>query len=165
MTALPAIRDYTPADLAGCLAVFDSNVPGYFTAPEREEFRRFLTALPGPYLVLVDDDDAIVGCGGYAIVAAQSRADLCWGMVRSELHGTGLGRVLTVARLERATADPSVRVVALSTSQHTRGFYERLGFRTTEVVPNGIAPGLDRCEMRRDLEPGNGKRGGADGAG
>ena len=142
------VRDFRDDDVGGCLAVFDSNVPRYFTVPERDGFIGFLTSLPGPYLVLEEPPGTIVACGGIAIDAASGRADLCWGMVRGELHGSGLGRRLTEARLSRALSDPRVRFVALNTSQLTTGFYERFGFVTTEVIPDGYAPGLDRCEMR-----------------
>lgn len=141
-------RAYTPADRDACLAVFDSNVPAYFTMPERRAFEAFLSELPGPYIVLRDAEGSVVACGGHAIVVEDGGADLCWGMVRQDLHGTGIGRALTEARLAAALADPAVRYVALNTSQHTTGFYERLGFTVTEVVRDGFAPGLDRCEMR-----------------
>jgi ribosomal protein S18 acetylase RimI-like enzyme len=159
------VRDYTAADRGACLAVFDSNVPDHFVPPEREAFAAFLDDLPGPYLVVEDQTGAIVGCGGYAIVPETRTADLCWGMVTRGLHGTGLGRLLTDARLERIRADPRVREVALNTSQHTRGFYERRGFATERVVPDGFAPGLDRCDMRLILagtEPGGGEAGESD---
>lgn len=146
------MRDYRPEDLQGCLAVFDTNVPAYFRPHEREEFEAFLQALPGPYLVLENEAGQVVGCGGYAVVAEDGRADLCWGMIRADQQRGGLGRRLTEARLRSAAADPAVRTVAINTSQHTVGFYERLGFRTVEVVPDGYAPGLDRCEMRWDVE-------------
>ena len=142
------VRDFRDDDVDGCLAVFDSNVPRFFTAPERPAFVAFLGALPGPYLVVEDDEERIVACGGLAIVPVTGRADLCWGMVRGDRHRSGLGRLLMEARLARALADPHVRVVALNTSQLTTGFYERFGFVTTEVIENGYAPGLDRCEMR-----------------
>lgn len=142
------VRTFTTADRGACLAVFDSNVPAYFTTPERPEFEKFLDALPGPYIVLRDAEGAVVACGGHAIIEDDGRADLCWGMVRQDLHGTGIGRALTEARLAAALADPAVRYVALNTSQHTVGFYERLGFTMTEVIRDGFAPGLDRCEMR-----------------
>ena len=141
-------RDFAAGDTEACLAVFDSNVPEYFHEGERAEFLAFLEALPGPYLVLVDDLGDVVGCGGYARAESPGRADLCWGMVRNDAHRKGMGRALTKARLNRILADPDVREVALNTSQHTTGFYERLGFRTVSVVRDGCGPGLDRCEMR-----------------
>lgn len=147
------VRDYTTADRDACLAVFDSNVPAYFVPPEREQFAAFLDALPGPYLVVEDEDGTVLGCGGYVVAPGTTTADLCWGMVRMERHGTGLGRLLFDARLARVRADAGVQAVALNTSQHTAGFYERRGFRTELVTPDGYAPGLDRCDMRLVLRP------------
>ena len=142
------VRDYTPADRAACLAVFDSNMPKFFVPPERDEFAAFLDALPGPYLVIEDESGTIVGCGGYAVEPGTGTADLCWGMVTRERHGTGLGRLLLHERIARVRADPDVAAVAMHTSQHTRSFYERAGFATEQVIPDGYAPGLDRCDMR-----------------
>lgn len=147
------VRDYTTADRSACLAVFDSNVPEFFVPAEREEFAAFLDALPGPYLVAEDEAGRVLGCGGYAVTPGTTTADLCWGMVRRERHGTGLGRLLLDARLERVRADARADAVALKTSQHTRAFYERVGFHTERVISDGFAPGLDRCDMRLFLAP------------
>lgn len=146
------VRPYEAGDLGACLAVFDTNVPEYFVPAERAGFEQFLHALPGPYLVLVSGD-RVVGCGGYAMAEDDHTADLCWGMVRHELHGRGLGRRLLAARIERALRDPRVDALALNTSQHTTGFYERAGFVIERVVTDGYAPGLDRCDMRLVLTP------------
>ena len=141
-------REYRQDDLVRVLAIFDSNVPEFFTIPERTDFEAFLNDLPGPYLVIEDARGDLVACGGYAIVPAESRADLCWGMVSLKQHGRGIGRTLTQLRIEAARSDPRVDSVILNTSQHTRGFYETLGFVTERVVVDGFAPGLDRCDMR-----------------
>ncbi|MEX0893090.1 MAG: GNAT family N-acetyltransferase [Gemmatimonadota bacterium] len=141
------MRAYAPTDRAACLAIFDSNVPRYFTPEERAQFAAWLDAPPGPYFVLADAAEGVVGCGGYALGRAPGRADLCWGMVRADRQGEGLGLRLTRERLRRAVADPAVDALALTTSQHTRGFYERLGFRVTRVVPDGFGAGLDQCDM------------------
>jgi len=42
--------------------------------------------------------------------------------------------------------------VVIETSQHTRGFYEGLGFRLTALVPDGFGPGIDRCDMVLTLD-------------
>lgn len=146
------VRPYRTSDLDACLRVFESNVPRFFREHERDEYQRFLGAPPGPYVVLETEQGEIVAAGGYAIVGEEERADLCWGMVRADLHGRGIGRMLTETRIRAAVADPRVRRVAINTSQHTRGFYERLGFRLLELVPDGYAPGLDRCEMRLERD-------------
>lgn len=141
-------RVYAAPDRDTCIAVFESNVPEYFTVEERADFTSFLDALPGPYLVVEDAMSTVVACGGHATGETPERADLCWGMVRRDLHGHGIGRLLTEARVQAAFSEPTVRVVALNTSQRTVDFYRRMGFRLESVVPNGYAPGLDRCEMR-----------------
>jgi GNAT superfamily N-acetyltransferase len=140
------VRPYTSADRANCLAVFDSNVPSSFTAPERPSFAAFLDELPGPYFVFENDHGDVVACGGYALVDGV-KADLCWGMVKLDHQGLGLGRVMSEHRLKQIRAHPGVREVRMNTSQHTRAFYERLGFVTVTVTPDGFAPGLDRCDM------------------
>ena len=144
------LRNFAPADLSACLATFDSNVPEFFVPTERAAFASFLAALPGPYLV-VEETGEVVACGGYAVAPGTTTADLCWGMVSRARHQSGLGRLLLVARLKHIGADASVRDVALNTSQHTRGVYERLGFVVERVQPGSYAPGLDRCDMRLRL--------------
>ncbi len=149
MTA--SMRAFRPADLPACLALFDSNVPEYFRDHERDEFEAFLRALPGPYFVL-EEGATIVACGGYAVRAAEGEADLCWGMVHGSRHGRGYGRLLSAHRLEEAQKDPGLRAVVLHTSQHTVGFYEKLGFSLLSTEPDGYGSGLDRCEMRLRLD-------------
>jgi len=141
------LREYVPADHLACLRVFDSNVPAFFSMDERALYAAFLSALPGPYFVLVDPAQTVVGCGGYAVGERSDVADLCWGMVSREHHGRGFGRALTEMRVQRMWREPGIKAVALNTTQHTVAFYERLGFRTRSVLPDGYAPGLDRCEM------------------
>lgn len=145
------VREYRAEDLSRVLDIFDSNVPEFFTAAERQVFEDFLQELPGPYFVVETTRGELVACGGYAVVLEQGRADLCWGMVSRTQHRHGVGRFLTSLRLEAATADARVRAVVLNTSHLTRGFYERLGFSVERVMVDGIAPGVDRCDMRLEL--------------
>lgn len=142
------VHQYSPEDRGRCLRIFDGNIPESFTGPERSAFESFLDALPGPYLLLETDPGDLVACGGYAIVPGAASADLCWGMVARDQQGKGVGRLLAQVRIQRIREEPGIVQVAMNTSQHTRGFYEKLGFVTERVVLNGIAPGLDRCDMR-----------------
>lgn len=142
------LRDYGPTDRDACLDVFESNVPRWFRRAERREFATFLDAPPGPYLVVEAADGPVVGCGGWARRAGTTTVDLCWDMIARPLHGEGLGRLLVEERLRRIRLDPTVREIALNTSQLTVGFYETFGFAVERVEPDGYAPGLDRCDMR-----------------
>jgi hypothetical protein len=158
-------RLFDPArgDREACLAVFDGNVEPYFAPDERPCFEAFLDAEPAPYLVLEaesdgnddDDDDAgarIVACGGVYVVEQVAR--MCFGLVTREQHGLGLGRLLLQLRIDLATRAAPVERVALSTSQHAAGFFEREGFATAAREPDAFAPGLDRCDMHLALGAG-----------
>jgi ribosomal protein S18 acetylase RimI-like enzyme len=142
-----------PADRAACLGVFDSNVPESFDLAERREFAEYLDHLPGPYLVLLDEQGRIHACGGWARADDPGRADLCWGMVRRSLQGEGWGRALTLARLDRVATARDLDRIRLQTSQDTEGFYLRLGFVVIEREAGGFRPGLDRVVMERPARP------------
>jgi ribosomal protein S18 acetylase RimI-like enzyme len=147
-------RDYAATDRPGCLAVFDTNVPTSFLPLERPSFEVYLDRLPGPYLVL-EGESGIVACGGYAVAPGSTTADLCWGMVAREYQGHGVGRLLVELRVRQIRRDPSITDIALKTSVDTCSFYEKLGFRTEQIVTNGIAVGRHLCDMRlvRGAEP------------
>lgn len=144
LTARPYRREDRPA----CLALFDGNTPRFFDGSEREGFAGFLDdqALRWPYQV-IEQDGRIVACGGHAVEPDGVSVALCWGMVEAGLHGRGVGRALTEARIAAARATPRIKRVILNTSQHTQGFYARFGFETAKVTPDGYAPGIDRWDM------------------
>ncbi|KRG66582.1 acetyltransferase [Stenotrophomonas terrae] len=141
------IRPYQLADADACLSLFESNVPEYFTLAERADFEQFLRRdAQGCDYQLIEHDDSVVACGGLAI-RADGVAVFCWGMVERSLQRRGLGRQLSLARLQQARQNPNVKRIELSTSQHTQDFYARLGFSVTRVVADGHGPGLDAVEM------------------
>jgi len=141
------VRPYEARDRDACLALFDGNTPVFFDGSERGDFAGWLDRLAAPYQV-IERDGRIVACGGHAVEADGRTASLCWGMVDRSLHGTGLGRRLTEARIAAARAVPGVTAMRLDTSQHTEGFYRRFGFTTQAMTKDGFAPGIDRYEMR-----------------
>jgi GNAT superfamily N-acetyltransferase len=149
LSAAVRIRAYAPADLPACLALFDGNVPQFFAPHERPEFEDWLRPVPVDYLV-AELDGQLVACGGW--YAGGEEARLCWGLVRRELHGQGVGRALLAARLLALRGMPGVRAVSITTSQLSEGFFVKHGFEVTEREVNGLAPGLDRVEARLDLQ-------------
>ncbi|CAH0137914.1 GNAT family N-acetyltransferase [Stenotrophomonas lactitubi] len=144
-------RPYRCSDITACLSIFDSNVPTYFAPQEREDFERFLHehAVQRAFQV-IEVKGQVVACGGLWHCGNGS-ASLCWGMVERHRHKQGLGRALAEARLHQAAADPSIRCITLSTSQHTQGFYAGLGFQVVRVVADGHGAGIDAVEMERVL--------------
>ncbi|KPX49903.1 Acetyltransferase [Pseudomonas syringae pv. helianthi] len=147
---MATLMPYTLTDRNVCLDIFDSNVPHYFDPAEREQFASFLMAPLGHYFV-VERDGAVVACGGYLVLSDPSVAELTWGMVHNELHGSGLGRFLTQARLDLMRVLPRVTRAFINTSQHVQDFYSNLGFVMGAVELNGHGPGIDSVRMELAL--------------
>ncbi|WP_282778087.1 GNAT family N-acetyltransferase [Nocardia sp. CC201C] len=141
------LRPYDETDRAGCLALFDGNVPEFFAPRERDDFVEFLDDLHGPYLVGADTDGRLVACGGLQADDEDATvAVLCWGMVDRTRHGSGFGRELLAARLDLIAA-ADFEQVTIETTPMSRGFFERVGFRALRTEPDGFAPGYDLVEM------------------
>ena len=145
-------RSYEPKDRGGCKAVFDSNVPLFFAESERQEFLDFIDETKNPYRVL-ESDGQIIGCGGYGFRDRGDTADLCWGMIASDLQGRRLGEFLMTARLIEILSEHEIEAFRVATSQHTESFFEKYGFRAERRVQNGFAEGLDRIEMKLTVTP------------
>ena len=140
------MRRYSECDLAGCLAVFDSNVPEFFDVSWRAGFEEFLAVNPWPYVVL-EHESEIVGCGGWAPEEGGALISMQWGMVRRNLHANRLGRFLLLYRVREAARMPGAELVRLSTSQQTAEFFQKQGFKATKTEKDGVAPELNRIEM------------------
>ena len=147
----PFIRPYGTNDLGSVIAILRSNIPKYFFPTEEEELRVYLSQHSDDYFVL-ELGGEIVGAGGIAL-NSDGTISLCWGMVRNDLIGTGLGKRMALYRMDMARLKWGDRSFFTSTSHHTEGFYKKLGFKTFEHTPNGFGPGIDICKMR--LEPIN----------
>ncbi len=144
-------RRFDAADTEAVVAIFRSNIPKYFVESEESELREFLASGVENYYVLEVDGD-VAGAGGIAL-NADDTVSLCWGMIHNSRLGTGLGKLLTEYRLALSQEVFGAKPIVTSTSQHTRGFYERLGFVMTELVPDGFGPGIDICRMRKGTQP------------
>lgn len=142
------IRQYLESDIDAVVEVFRSNIPKYFGPSEEPGLRDFLSDLAEHYYV-IEIDGRVVGAGGIGL-NEDDTVSLCWGMVHDRLLGTGLGKLLTEYRIERAIDVFGQKPLVTSTSQHTEGFYQKFGFVTVEHTPDGFGPGIDICKMRRD---------------
>lgn len=146
------VRDYTAADRAAVLAIFESNRPDYFAASDRDWLEETLDDPDGPaFVVAVDGVPAAFG--GYELWEHYDKALLFWGMAARPHHRTGLGRLLLVERLLHVAtrADPPTRYVTVDTSPMVSPFFERAGFELTSVWPGGYRSGMTMHELRFDL--------------
>ncbi len=151
------IRRYEARDLDDVVAIFRSNIPKYFGPSEEAGLVDFLREFSGEYYVL-EVDGEIVGAGGIALNSDLDppTVSLCWGMVRKDHLGTGLGKALTEFRISLSSERYPGVPMTTDTSQHTEGFYNKFGFATVEHTPDGYGPGIDMCRMsleqpKRDL--------------
>jgi predicted GNAT family N-acyltransferase len=141
------LRPFEPHDLDAVVAIFRSNIPKYFGPGEEPGLRTFLTDDRSAHYFVGEINGDVVAAGGIALNDDQT-VSLCWGMVRSDHLGTGLGRKLTEFRIAKACEIFGSLPLVISTSQHTQGFYEKFGFRLIEHTPDGFGPGIDTCRMR-----------------
>ena len=140
------IRPYRPEDAPACMVLFDSNLPKYFTYPERDEFGAFLQRMHCPYFVAVIAE-GVCACGGF-VVDDYGVSILAWGMVHSARHRLGIGTQLLHWRLDLIRQVPHAWCVLIDTSQHSAPFFARAGFRTYRTILDGYQPGLDKVYMR-----------------
>lgn len=144
------LRPYTNDDLEAVVAIFRSNIPKYFGPGEEAGLRDFLASARGEDYFVAELDGEAIGAGGIA-PNEDGTVSLCWGMIRSEFLGKGLGRELTEFRIQKAREKYAGLPLVISTSQHTQGFYEKFGFSLVEHTPDGFGPGIDICKMRLEI--------------
>ena len=151
------IREYKPTDREACFAVYNSNVPVFFAPEELDGFKSWLDSKDKAvlahatnqceYYYVIENDNKIIGCGGFYITQNKQEARMAWGMVENSLHKKGIGRQLLDYCIKQIKLlNPEVSI-ALYTTQHSYVFFERLGFKVTKIQKDFYLPGMDRYDM------------------
>jgi ribosomal protein S18 acetylase RimI-like enzyme len=151
------IREYECTDRDACIAIFKSNIPNFFAENELaffitwldaqdEEQVAYKNAMEQDYFVAVQEG-RIVGCGGFYITRDDKVARLAWGMVDNSLHKQGIGKALLIHRISSIEILFPGYKITLDTTQHSCGFFEKLGFKTEKITKDFYAPGMDRYDM------------------
>lgn len=141
------ILPYQPKHKSSCLAIFQSNWPKYFADHELKLFERWLNDYHLRDYYVVAQSGKLIACGGVYLDERYDKASLSWGMVHQQYHGEGVGRKFTEFRLQEIQRLFPNKGCMIETSQHTYKFYEKLGFQTQEITPNGFGEGLDKYYM------------------
>ncbi len=92
-------------------------------------------------------DDTIVGCGGFGDKDNTGNITLAWGLVHKDYHKKGLGELLLTYRLEQIKLLYPSKPVGVDTTQFSAGFFERFGFKTTQITNDYYEKGMDRHDM------------------
>ena len=141
------IKKYHSEYFENCISIFKTNVPHFFDHSEELLFKKYLLEKDILYYVLFNDDNHIVGSGGYGFNNKTNTVDLTWGMVDSNFHKIGFGRRLTEYRIQKIKAKYPKCDILLNTTQHVFKFYEKFGFKITKITNDYYALGLDRYDM------------------
>ncbi|UYQ94193.1 GNAT family N-acetyltransferase [Chitinophaga horti] len=144
---MPNIIPYTPAHREDCLTAFHSNRPKYFTEEEVLLFTNWLDQHGDDNFFVMEHEGKIVACGGVFHDAKQAVAGLAWGMVHQDYHKKGFGKLFTLFRIDLMRQLFPDFLHQMNTTQHTVAFYEKMGFHTVKITPDGFAPGYDRYDM------------------
>ena len=139
------------------MRIFDSNIPLFFDPSERDGLANWLNAkdegrfaYPGnraETFYVLELESRVVGCAGFYIPDHERRANMVWGMVENAWHKKGLGRKLLEYRIRIIQTEFPDCSISLDTTQHSFGFFERLGFAVTGITDNYYGPGLNRYDM------------------
>ncbi len=151
------IRPYTPADKPACMACFESNVPKWFTVEEIAEYSNFLDNYGANKMLkpngistrfyVLELNGEIIGAGGFGDRFDTLTITLAWGHIHKDYHKKGFGKKLLEFRLNTIKALHPGHSVYIDTTQHSVGFYEKYGFKTTLITKDFYAQGMDRYDL------------------
>lgn len=145
------IREYSQEDYKLLIELFRSNVPAYFDAEEEKDLIRFINE-DREHFFVVEMDNALIACGGFALKPEVKAAYITWDMVHPNYQGKGIGTVLTEFRLQSIAMFPDVEKIIVRTSQKVSDFYARFGFKLKQTQKDYWAKGLDLHYMEIVLE-------------
>lgn len=126
------------------------NTPQYFARYEEEEFKDYLETKTELYYIFEHDGHVVAGAG-VNFSEDKKEAFMSWGMVHPNLHGKGIGTIMTNYRLQVLQKTEGLEKITLKTSQKTSAFYEKLGFDTKFTKKDFWSEGLDLVQMEYNI--------------
>lgn len=127
-------------------------MPKFFAPDELPDFENWLQRQETPRTAteqyyVVEQNNAVIACGGYFIDPDKQDARMTWGLVHNALHRQGIGKALFLHRMGVIKSVCPACIIGLDTTQHAYAFFEKLGFTTIRITKDGYGPGLDRYDM------------------
>lgn len=140
------IRPYIPADKEKVLGLLRLNTPLYFHSSEEPDLLAYLERDAEHYYV-VEEAGEIIGSGGFNLFPAQKTARISWDIIHPAHHGKGIGKQLTLHRLNEIRHNHPVELITVRTTQLVYRFYEKLGFELVKTEKDFWAKGFDLYQM------------------
>ena len=141
------IREYSANDKQVLMELLALNTPDYFAPSEGEDFDHYLDHEIDFYYV-VTVDSRVVGCGGINFNNDSKTGKISWDILHPEFQGKSLGTMLLKHRIEVLRSMPSIENIVVRTSQVAYKFYEKNGFKTTQIEKDYWAKGFDLYYMK-----------------
>ena len=101
------------------------------------------------YYFILEDRDNILGCAGYLLVQNSNEIYLSWGMVNRKFQKLGYGKELLNYRIKSISQNFPGKKICLATTQDISSFFEKYGFKVTNIKPKFYSESLDRYEMEK----------------
>lgn len=141
------IRSYLPCDKPQLLALINLNIPYFFDPSEAADFTGYLENQIETYFV-VEKEKKIVGCGGINYFLEEASARISWDIVHPDYQEKGIGRLLTLHRINEIKKNPAIKNIIVRTTQLTYPFYEKMGFNLEKMEKDFWAKGFDLYQMK-----------------
>ncbi|WP_299756339.1 GNAT family N-acetyltransferase [uncultured Pontibacter sp.] len=148
------IRLYTSDDREKLLALLRLNTPQYFDKAEESDFIDYLHNHLEEYYI-VEDQGGIIGSGGINYFPDSGLARISWDIIHPDHQGKGIGKKLTLFRVNRIKENPAIRKIVVRTTQLVYKFYEKAGFTLEKTEKDFWAPGFDLYQMQMPLQNDN----------
>ena len=153
------IRKYKKKDHVACMEIIRSNTPEFFAMDEVPLFEEWLyaqeigtlahTVSEKEFYFVLEENDEILGCAGYLLVKNTKEIFLSWGMVNRKFQKLGYGKKLLEYRFKSISQNFPDRKISLATTQDIAPFFEKYGFKITDIKPKFYSESLDRYEMEK----------------
>ncbi len=144
------IRPYKTEDKSTLVHILRLNTPEYFDPSEEKDFIEYLNNHLESYFI-VEEDNSIVGSGGINYFPEEETARISWDIIHPDYQGKGIGKALTLYRIEEIKRQPNIKQIIVRTTQLVYKFYGKMGFELEKTEKDFWAPGLDLYQMRMPL--------------
>lgn len=140
------IRAYSSSDKDRVLNLFRLNTPAYFSPKEQDDLEYYLESEIESYYV-IEMSGKVVGSGGLNFSDDKTRGVISWDIIHPGFQRRSLGSALLKFRIREIQKIIGVKSITVRTSQLVYRFYEKQGFRTTEVVEDYWDKGFHLYKM------------------
>jgi ribosomal protein S18 acetylase RimI-like enzyme len=145
------IRPYTESDQEGLIKLLRLNTPEYFDSSEEADFIEYLKHHSQNYFV-VEVAGSIIGSGGFNWFDEGKTARISWDLIHPEFQRKGVGKELTLYRINEIRKNPQVNLIRVRTSQMVYPFYQKIGFKLEKTEKDFWAKGYDLYQMILEVD-------------